>query len=155
MHVLLVDDEPSMATVHAAVGTRCGTTLRRAPAAAADTPALLVAERAAVVVLGPAAARRADVAQLIGVLATGAAVVVVGERDDAAAAVGAPKAGAIDYLTLATPDTRRAHRRGGRRSRQRGNRARRPALAGPSARARRWSGSARSCAPRRAPAPRS
>jgi DNA-binding NtrC family response regulator len=104
MHVLLVDDEPSVATVHAAMRARSGTTLRRAPAAAADTPALLVAERAALVVLGPAAARRADVADLIGVLAAGSAVVVVGERDDAATAVGALKAGAMDYLPLATPD---------------------------------------------------
>ena len=56
MRVLVVDDEPSVTTVCEALGSRGSTGPRRAPAAAADRPGVLDAERPAVVVLGPAAA---------------------------------------------------------------------------------------------------
>ena len=85
MRVLVVDDEPSVTTVCEALGSRGSTGPRRAPAAAADRPGLLDAERPAVVVLGPAAAARPDLEQVID-------------------AVAALKAGAADYLTLDAPD---------------------------------------------------
>ena len=102
MRVLVVDDEPSVVTVCEALRPRLHGAPRRAPAAALDRPALLDAERPRVVVLGPAANARADVGQVIGTLAARVPVVVVGERDCAAAAVAALKAGAADYLTLGT-----------------------------------------------------
>jgi two-component system response regulator AtoC len=104
MRVLVVDDEPSVVTLCNALRARAGGAPRRAPAAAADRPTLLDAERPGVVVLGPTAARRPDVAALIGGFAPRVPVVVVGEHDQAAAAVAALKAGAADYLTLTAPD---------------------------------------------------
>jgi DNA-binding NtrC family response regulator len=104
MRVLVVDDEPSVVTVCEVLRARLHGALRRVPAAAADRLALLDAERAGVVVLGPAAAGREDVQEVIGALAARVPVVVVGERDRAASAVAALKAGAVDYLTLGMPD---------------------------------------------------
>ncbi len=109
MRVLVVDDEPSVVAVCEALsarapGARVPAALRRAPAAAADRSALVDAEHPAVVVLGPAAAARADLAEVIGTLAARVPVVVVGERDQAAAAVAALKAGAADYVMLGAPD---------------------------------------------------
>jgi DNA-binding NtrC family response regulator len=83
---------------------RAGGAPRRVPAAAAGRPTLLDGQRPSVLVLGPATARRADLAVVIGDLASHAPVVVVGEHDQAAAAVAALRAGAADYLTLAAPD---------------------------------------------------
>src|SRR5262245_47802595 len=104
MRVLVVDDEPSVVAVCEALRARLHGTPRRAPVAALDRPALLDADRPAVVVLGPAATAREDAADVIGALAARVPVVIVGERDCAAAAVAALKAGAADYLTLGTPD---------------------------------------------------
>ncbi len=104
MRVLVVDDEPSVATVCEALRRQAHAAPRRAPAAAADRDGLIDTERPDVVVLGPATAARPDLAQVLEVLAAQVPVVVVGERDLAAAAVTALKAGAADYLTLATPD---------------------------------------------------
>src|SRR5262245_49650339 len=104
MRVLVVDDDPSVATLCETLRAQDDALPRRAPAAAADRPGLLDAERAAVVVLGPAASDRPDLAQVIDALASRVPVVVVGRHDAAAAAVTALKAGAADYLTLAAPD---------------------------------------------------
>src|SRR5262245_17782481 len=104
MRVLVVDDDPSVATVCEALRARDDALPRRVPATAADRPALLDAEHAAVVVLGPGVAGRLDLVQVIDGLATRVPVVVVGQHDAAAAAVVALKAGAADYLTLAAPD---------------------------------------------------
>jgi len=104
MRVLVVDDDPSVATLCETLRALDDTLPRRAPAAAADRPGLLDAERAAVVVLGPAATDRPDLTQVIDALASRVPVVVVGRHDAAAAAVTALKAGAADYLTLAAPD---------------------------------------------------
>jgi DNA-binding NtrC family response regulator len=104
MRVLVVDDDPSVATVCEALRTHDDALPRRAPAGAADRPGLLDAEHAAVVVLGPAATDRPDLEEVIHALAARVPVVVVGRHDAAAAAVSALKAGATDYLTLAAPD---------------------------------------------------
>jgi DNA-binding NtrC family response regulator len=104
MRVLLLDDEPSAAALREAMRARPDTELRRAPASTTAVAALADVERSHVVILGPAAAGRPDVASMIGALAERVPVVVVGERDRAAAAVSALKAGAADYLALGASD---------------------------------------------------
>src|SRR5262249_51249584 len=84
--------------------SRAGVELRRVPAASGDPVALLEAARPHVVVLGRAAARRPDLADVIGTLAARAPVVVVGELDQAAAAVEALRAGAADYVARGAVD---------------------------------------------------
>jgi len=104
MRVLLLDDEPSAAPLHDALRARPHTELRRSTAATGSPAALADVERADVVVLGPAAAARADLGDVIGAFADRLPVVVVGERDQAAAAVAALKAGAADYVILSALD---------------------------------------------------
>ncbi len=107
MRVLVVDDEPSIATLRDLLRGHATAAMRREPIPTAELPGLLDAERPGVVVLGPVAAKRADVTDAIAALALRVPVVVVGERDQAAAAVEALKAGAADYLTLGVPDLAR------------------------------------------------
>jgi len=104
MRVLLLDDEPSAAPLHDALRACPRTELRRSTAATASPAALADVERADVVVLGPAAAGRADLGDVIAAFADRLPVVVVGERDQAAAAVAALKAGAADYVALSALD---------------------------------------------------
>jgi DNA-binding NtrC family response regulator len=104
MRVLLLDDEPSAAPLHDALRARPRTELFRATAAGGSPGALGDADRADVVVLGPAAAARADLGDVIAAFADRLPVVVVGERDQAAAAVAAMKAGAADYVALSALD---------------------------------------------------
>ena len=104
MRVLLLDDEPSAAPLHDALRARPRTELCRATAAGGSPGALGDADRADVVVLGPAAAARADLGDVIAAFADRLPVVVVGERDQAAAAVAAMKAGAADYVALSALD---------------------------------------------------
>ena len=104
MRVLLLDDEPSAAALREAMRTRPDAELRRAPAATSGVAALVDVERPQVVILGPVAAGRPDVAGVIATLAERIPVVVVGECDRAAAAVWALKAGAADYVALGAPD---------------------------------------------------
>jgi two-component system response regulator PilR (NtrC family) len=104
MRVLVVDDEPSVATVCEALRSRGSAVARHVPAASVDRPGLLDTEHPAVLVLGPAVAERPDLEQVIDALAARVPVVVVSNRDVAAAAVAALKAGAADYLTLTTRD---------------------------------------------------
>jgi DNA-binding NtrC family response regulator len=104
MRVLLLDDEPSAAPLHDALRARPRTELCRATAAGGSPGALADADRADVVVLGPAAAARADLGDVIAAFADRLPVVVVGERDQAAAAVAAMKAGAADYVALSALD---------------------------------------------------
>jgi len=104
MRVLLLDDEPSAAPLHDALRACPRTELRRSTAATASPAALADVERADVVVLGPAAAARADLGDVIAAFADRLPVVVVGERDQAAAAVAALKAGAADYVALSALD---------------------------------------------------
>jgi two-component system, NtrC family, response regulator PilR len=104
MRVLLLDDEPSAAPLHDALRARPHTELRRSTAATTSPAALADVERADVVVLGPAAAARADLGDVIAAFADRLPVVVVGERDQAAAAVAALKAGAADYVALSALD---------------------------------------------------
>jgi DNA-binding NtrC family response regulator len=104
MRVLLLDDEPSAAPLHDALRARPRTELCRATATGGSPGALADADRADVVVLGPAAAARADLGDVIAAFADRLPVVVVGERDQAAAAVAAMKAGAADYVALSALD---------------------------------------------------
>ena len=104
MRVLLLDDEPSAAPLHDALRARPRTELCRATAASGSPDALAGADRADVVVLGPTAAARADLGDVIAAFADRVPVVVVGERDQAAAAVAAMKAGAADYVALSALD---------------------------------------------------
>jgi DNA-binding NtrC family response regulator len=104
MRVLLLDDEPSAAPLDDALRARPRTELCRATAAGGSPGALADADRADVVVLGPAAAARADLGDVIAAFADRLPVVVVGERDQAAAAVAAMKAGAADYVALSALD---------------------------------------------------
>src|SRR5262245_56910063 len=104
MRVLVVDDEPSVATVCEALRAQDDALPGRAPTAAAARPGLRAAEREAVTVPGPAVTDRPDLALVIDALAARVPVVVVGRHDAADAAVAALKAGAADYLTLAAPD---------------------------------------------------
>jgi two-component system, NtrC family, response regulator PilR len=104
MRVLLLDDEPSAAVLRDAIRGHPEVELRRASGAASAPAALVDAERPHVVVLGPVAAGRSDVAAVIGALAERVPVVVVGARDQAAAAVAALKAGAADYIALGALD---------------------------------------------------
>jgi DNA-binding NtrC family response regulator len=104
MRVLLLDDEPSAAPLHDALRAHPRTELCRATAAGGSPGALADADRADVVVLGPAAAARADLGDVIAAFADRLPVVVVGERDQAAAAVAAMKAGAADYVALSALD---------------------------------------------------
>ena len=99
MRVLLLDDEPSAAraprrAVRAPAAPSCVGRLQPA-APRMRSPAPIGAD---VVVVGPAAAARADLGDVIAALADRVPVVVVGERDQAAAAVAAMKAGAADYV---------------------------------------------------------
>src|SRR5262245_47225770 len=123
MRVLLLDDEPSAAALREAMRARPDAELRRAPAATSGVAALVDAERPQVVILGPVAAGRPDVAGVIATLAERIPVVAVGERDRAAAAEWALKAGATDYVALGARDlaARVAHtpsRRAGPRHRK-------------------------------------
>jgi two-component system response regulator PilR (NtrC family) len=104
MRVLLLDDEPSGAPLRDALHARPLTELRQAPAATTAPAALAASEQADVVVIGPAAAARADLGGVIATFADRLPVVVVGEHDQAAAAVAALKAGAADYVALGAHD---------------------------------------------------
>jgi DNA-binding NtrC family response regulator len=105
MRVLVLDDDgPFAAQLRATMQTGMRSELRPPPTQPGDATALLDVARPEVVVLGPAAAARADAAAVIRELAARVPVVVAGERDQAAAAVDALRAGAVDYVTLATPD---------------------------------------------------
>ena len=152
MRVLVVDDDPSVATLREALRRARPSPARRAPAAAADRPGLLDAERAAVVVLGPAATDRADLERRDSPRSPRASPSSSwDEHDAAAAAVAALKAGAADYLTLSS--TRPAARASWppRAQPERGGIATSRRSPGSWARARRCSACARSCGPRHAP----
>src|SRR5262245_20796511 len=103
MRVLVIDDEPFVGALRAALSGHTEASLRRA-SPGREPDALLGSDRPAVVIVGPATAEHEDVGELIRSLAGRVPVVVVGEHDRAAAAVGALRAGALDYLTLAAPD---------------------------------------------------
>src|SRR5262245_3587116 len=103
MRVLLLDDEPSAATLCEALRAHVPD-LRRSPARVRDPASLLDVERPDVIVLGPAG--RAELPRLmaaVGERTPPVPVVVVGEHDRAEAAIDALKGGATDYVMLGAP----------------------------------------------------